>query len=572
MEIKLPPNNLYKKNQILSFNKVSALVGENGSGKSSILQSVFMQRLTSESNNKVVCFSSGQNEKFSKLFSDYLAKERQANRGLNLGCCYYDKSWSRLLIFLASISMQGRVREFLCNKKYIDQSVGGLDDLSSQLVANIKVDLPYVNRVKHALKEEELGIKSAFITSGYHRTLESFIHTIVDVDYDFEEPLQTKKIVLNFNNFFEPSFEELPGNYFDEKVTFFTQAADNNYFFDRSTMLLMFNNGIELEDLSDGEYQILFLLALLDLFDSGDTLFLFDEVDSHLHYRNIENLWRELHSIQGMAITTTHLLDSITAPQNTFDSIKVVESGMINEESKVKSIIDRLSNLSRMTSVQFDVFTKLENIVLMDHYNDWLIFLSLAKRKGLDIGKLSHVHVIKANCGYNSINQEFGGKKIEWVKSLLGSNSVRVTKNIFMVCDRDEAAIEFHPDGVTVTGESAKKQLSSIGGFKNTSIYFLSWRRREIKNYLLSYTALSHHGLLGDVNQDLPATEAISYGNPCDYKSIKNLDVKKFVTQIIDTTGLGLDKVKLESYINLIPPEEISDDIRNMYEFIVRKV
>ncbi|WP_369686215.1 AAA family ATPase [Photobacterium kishitanii] len=78
--------------------------------------------------------------------------------------------------------------------------------------------------------------------------------------------------------------------YFDEKVTFFTQATDNDYFFNRSSMKLEFNNSLSLSDLSDGEYQILFIYALLDLFDSEDTLFLLDEVDSHLHYKNIENL------------------------------------------------------------------------------------------------------------------------------------------------------------------------------------------------------------------------------------------------------------------------------------------
>ncbi|EEX1868431.1 ATP-binding protein, partial [Escherichia coli] len=89
MEIILPKNTLYDREQNVFFEKVTALIGENGAGKSSILQSVFINCLTKKHlpETKVVCFSSGQNEKYSTYFSDYLSHERQANRGLNLDCC-----------------------------------------------------------------------------------------------------------------------------------------------------------------------------------------------------------------------------------------------------------------------------------------------------------------------------------------------------------------------------------------------------------------------------------------------------------------------------------------------------
>ncbi|EOL4103830.1 TPA: hypothetical protein ACGQIY_002968 [Escherichia coli] len=46
MEIMLPKNTLYDKEQNIFFEKVTALIGENGAGKSSILQSVFINCLT----------------------------------------------------------------------------------------------------------------------------------------------------------------------------------------------------------------------------------------------------------------------------------------------------------------------------------------------------------------------------------------------------------------------------------------------------------------------------------------------------------------------------------------------
>ena len=52
--------------------------------------------------------------------------------------------------------------------------------------------------------------------------------------------------------------------------------------------------------------------------------------------------------------------------------------------------------------------------------------------------------------------------------------------------------------------------------------------------------------------------------------------VKSFVADIINplinTDGEGLDPVKLQAYIDLIPPEEISEDITNMYNFIIGKL
>jgi len=43
------------------------------------------------------------------------------------------------------------------------------------------------------------------------------------------------------------------------------------------------------------------------------------------------------------------------------------------------------------------------------------------------------------------------------------------------------------------------------------------------------------------------------------------------MTKLIDTTGVGLDAEKLQSYINEIPSSEISADIENMYNFLEEK-
>ena len=353
------------------------------------------------------------------------------------------------------------------------------------------------------------------------------------------------------------------------------QAADNDYFIDKSRCKLLFKNELELDQLSDGEYQLLFLYALIDLFDAPNTLYLFDEVDSHLHYKNIERLWSLLHTVQGYTITTTHLIDSISAKENRIEHLKVVEKGRINEDNKIKQIISRLSILSRAKSVKYEVCAKLSHIALLDDYNDWLIFTKLAKRKGHDIERLNQVHAVKQTSSCGSDTEQLGQAKVDWVKEFRASDSQIITTRIFLICDRDEANPNWKQNGVEVNGQKYKELLNTIkwSNELKTQNFLLAWKRREIKNYLLSHTALSHHNLLEQVNNDtLALCSHLQLNAPGDNEGICRLHAKNLIDPLINTDGIGLDLKKLQNYINLIPPAEISVDITNMYNFIINKL
>lgn len=594
MELNLAPNPLHHQAQILRIDKVATLIGENGSGKSSILQSVFNQRLTRQDHEdlKIVCFSSGQNENYSESFSAYLKKERQAGRGLNLDCFYFNKSWSKLLIFLATaIKRTGKVRSFLVEHGYVTESQPDKDDLSTIFKCAFKVDKNYIARVQDALKREERGEADTLRKTPYFRSLESFTTNLIP-DYELDKPLRKQIINLTANGLIQVSFDyprqvqagdeetefgdpnaQAMATNWDPEVAFFTQAADNNYFIDKPRCQLVFNNNIELDQLSDGEYQLLFLYALVDLFDSENTLFLLDEADSHLHYKNVEKLWSILHSIRGHAITTTHLLDSISAKENRIEHLKVVEKGKISEDNKIKQLINRLSVLSRAKSVEFEVCGKLPNIALLDDYNDWVIFTKLASRAGLDVDRLSAVHAMKKSSSYATANEIFGKGKIDWLHGLSKIESPLVTTKIFMICDRDEAVLEWNAaNGVQVNGQIYRDLVNAIQWPHRMRVtpYLLAWKRREIKNYLLSHTALSHQNLLGLINNgDIAQRNHLEPNNPGDNDDIRRLNVKDVINPLINTDGEGLDPRKLQAYIDLIPPEEISEDITNMYNFII---
>ncbi|MFM5208100.1 ATP-binding protein [Aeromonas hydrophila] len=598
MELTLAPNPLHDQRQTLHINKVATLIGENGSGKSSILQSVFEERLNKRAHHhlNVVCFSSGQNENYSEKFGIYLKRERQAGRGLGLECLYFDKPWSKLLIFLATATKRsGKVRSFLRERGYVTESAFEGDDQTTYLKCAFKIDKNYVNRVQDALRREENGDVDTLRNTPYFRSLDSFISSFLSNDYEFEQPLRKRTIEIPASRLIDVSFDyprqaqageegieageanaQAQNTTFDPEVSFFTQAADNDYFIDKQGYKLVFKDEIELDQLSDGEYQLLFLYALIDLFDAPNTLFLFDEADSHLHYKNVEKLWSLLHSIQGHAITTTHLLDSISAKENRIEHLKVVEQGRINEDNKIKQLINRLSVLSRAKSVEFEVCGKLPNIALLDDYNDWIIFTKLASRAGLDVNRLATVHAMKKSSSYASANETFGKGKIDWLHGLSKIESPLVTTQIFLICDRDEAALDWNAaNGVQVNGQVYRELLNAIQWPRGTRVspYLLAWKRREIKNYLLSHTALSHHNVLTQINNgEIAQRNHLQPNNPGDNDDIRRLNAKSVIDPLINTEGIGLDTDKLQAYIDLIPPAEISEDITNMYNFIIGKL
>jgi ABC-type branched-subunit amino acid transport system ATPase component len=587
MELILAPNPLHDQPQTLNINKVATLIGENGSGKSTILQSIFSEGLNGggHAHLRTVCFSSGQNESFSKHFNEHVKKIRRRGKSMVLSSFYYDKTWSKLLVFLATALVRdGKTRTFLLEKGYAKESQDiNRDDISSKLSFSFRVDRRYAQRVQDALKKEEVGEKGTLRQTPFYRSLESFVEELIDREYLFEEKLSTKTIELSSYDLLSVKFARInPDEDLDEvdfgddpSISFLTQAVNGNFINKRSFKLKLLGN-IELDDLSDGEYQLLFLYALIDLFDAPNTLFLFDEADSHLHYKNVEKLWPLLHSIQGHAITTTHLLDSISAKENRIEHLKVVEHGRINEDNKIKQLISRLSVLSRAKSVEFEVCGKLPNIALLDDYNDWIIFTKLASRAGLDVNRLATVHAMKKSSSYASANETFGKGKIDWLHGLSKIESPLVTTKIFLICDRDEAALDWNAaNGVQVNGQVYRDLLNAIQWPRGTNVspYLLAWKRREIKNYLLSYTALSHHNVLAAINNpDIAQRNHLQPNNPSDNDDIRRLNAKSVIDPLLNTEGIGLDTDKLQAYIDLIPPAEISEDITNMYNFIIGKL
>ena len=616
MELNLTPNALHDEKQSFKIDKYAALIGENGCGKSSILQAIFESRMADLmlSDWKVVCFSSGHNERYSRVFSNYLKQARKSKFGLSLHCFYYDKSWSSLLIFLASVlKKEGKVRELLKSLGHVKESDDLGDDISSTLSCGFRIDRPYINKVAHALKQEEEGEAETLRATPYFRSLSSFIENVIDSEYEFEDIISKKEITITSKDIFNISFESPPTEdqleskiSDDPAVTFLTQAVDANNPITKTSLRLTFENGVSLDDVSDGEYQLLFIYSLLDLFDSGNTLFLFDEADSHLHYRNINKLWSSIINAKGKALMTTHLLDSIS--EIGVENIHVVKQGRVLPFTERKELQTRLEQLSNINKAKLKTYALHERIVLMDNENDWEILTRLVKRKSSqdrcdEINtEIRKVCCISVESGWNSHTSSFAAKKLKWLESFIsyidGGN--HKSKNIYLICDRDSLPLaSINNESLQLNGGS--DLTDSIVGKSGINAQVLVWRRREMKHYLLSYTALKHHRLLKRINNDSIGLachlhESMNGDHQClvdedsgakaplatrhigeelepneGLAQLASYQVKSILDPLINTDGEGLDHKKLQAYIDLIPPEEISEDITSMYNFIIGK-
>jgi ABC-type cobalamin/Fe3+-siderophores transport system ATPase subunit len=583
LSITFPPNKIHNVPQKITTNsKVITLIGENGCGKSAILESVFK---STELNNefRTIAFSSGQNELFTNLFEKIQRnnrsnlfsgnKENQVDYQEStftqpINSFYYNHKWAKLLIFFAiTYKTDGLVNSFLKTNNYVEHS-GDDIDISSFLEINVKVLNNYINKVKREKEVEERGTSSSFLQSKYHKKLSHFIDKAFprtdESLYDFEQKIDKQNYRMSVDSalrIFEEKNPDLTFNFF----WYGSSSSMPNFDIDNVKLYL---KGFELNDLSDGEYQLLCIYALIDLFDDEKTIFLLDEIDSHLYFKNISLLWKTLNQLRSTVITTTHIADSIIL--NKISNIFLVQQGKLNNDFSLNGTIERMKNLSASRDFEYKISATAENLVLIDNINDWLAFKKFAsiKCQNYDETLFDKIRVINVSCGADNNNEQFGNNKLLWLEYFLKVNKARdrLCKNIFMLCDKDSHPIPFNQNGVQVTGNNSKRPIGN-----NKFAYLLAWKRREIENYFISYSLLNRFHLIEAVNDVLLRGENLVVGSKMDLGSIRDAQVKDIIKDLYSDHD-GINNEQRLEIIDLIPPEEISEDIENMYNFIVSKI
>ena len=564
----------------LSTIRISTLIGENGSGKSTLLESVFKNYT-----GKIISFSSGQNELFTNIYNEIKRNTFKKFQSINTDSeeikkYHFDYDYSRVLIFIALSLKSGIVRKYLIENQYINSSL-------SNTSLNIEFELPeyYLTAYNDARKKEEKEPEHNSIIKTYiHKYIERIIEKKIHSEYDFDKVIKKNNLTLTSDDLL---------SIFDEKDSWkiftFISLTNNSAIpiFNYRNSKLLIKNDLEFQQLSDGEYQLLSIYALIDLFDEVDTVFLLDEVDSHLHFNNISKLWNILKTISGKVITTTHISESIL--NNDFNSISYIEKGKIVNNLVPKKVLEKISNVVNQEKFIYQICSKLENIVLIDDESDWEIFKELAKIK---IGEeaitfLKDIVAIKETSSYNSDFQLFGNEKIEFTKNIKAysvDNTINL-KNIFMICDLDEYQItNINPNHQCLITEKLKPYIDKIQKFNHnqTKAYLLSWKRREILHYMISYSMLKEYNKLEELKNIATYINGEEYinnnfDNDSNIKTTSKANVK-FIKQLMSKENGDVDADnwtdydKLKQIIDKIPASEISEDIKTMYEFIKSKV
>jgi len=585
MVIEINSNKLCNERQRIDLtnSRVLTLVGENGCGKSSILEEIFKQSILLN-DKTVVCFSSGQNETYSTIYLPYISNARNIVRkkddadilGLDdIKTFFFSYEWSKLLVFFASIlKKEGLTHNFL-KEKYIEINEHN-EDASSLFSFSVEIGQVYINAIAEALKKEETDFEVPTLRkTKFHQILEKLVTNKISADYEFDNSLRKSSVEINGNDVIQ-----IFGRNKNEIISFFSIASANNYFIDIKETELKFKNALSIKELSDGEFQLLAIYSIIDLFDSASTLFLLDEIDSHLYYKNIVNVWRTLNQISGKLITTSHISDSLV--QNNYSSLKIVEKGKIVYDCIANELVDRLRNLSNSNEYYYKIASKISYIALVEDESDWIIFKELAKIKlGQNYNeiKINKIQIIKCSSGYSSQSERLGKAKVNWVENFIKVNSSFETQSIFLICDRDDFTLnDFHNNGVEIIGAHIYRR--AFGESNRSKAYLLAWKRKQIENYLLSFSMLSNQGKLADINIELASPYQLTADNPMDTRHIQDLEIKTKIQTLYVNNGQfitannpkGVDLNILKSTISQVPASEISADIENMYNFIISRI
>lgn len=545
------------------------LVGENGCGKSRILESIF-KKYIQDNNFNVICFSSGQNEKFTKIFKKY-KQEKMRNKNDHdnnqklVHSFYFDKNWIILLVFFSiSTKQESLVKKFLQIKNIQIKNI--------KLSLQFRIPSDYIKKIKFELEQEKKGDKlSPIRKTKEYRILEKIAENFFDQgDKEFNsDPYPITKQDISFSM---DQANEIFGKDSSGIFTFLSNATQNDRNIDINTVALTLDDNLKFDDLSDGEYQLLAIYAILDIFDKEKTIFLFDEVDSHIHYKNIEKLWNVLNNSKGYCISTSHITETII--RKNIEDIYLVENGKLHNQNIFNELCERLDNFTSNKMYQYQIASKCENIVLVEHVNDWEIFKMLCEIKIDDREDLKILNLIEPfNCSsdYKDLNYTLGNSKTAWYEKYtkIMHRQPSKTKNVFMICDKDNYLMQNIKDNL----EPKDNNLPQLRRSGNTEAFLKVWKRREIENYLLSYTMLKKYNILDLINNDnLAKKDHIKKGDNLDnINSLKELDCKKIIQGLYSDDN-GDDKDKMRQVIFSIPKEEISEDIVTMFNFLKSKV
>lgn len=640
MIVKLEKFKKIKKQDVTLEDGINLLVGANGSGKSSLLEYLFAKE---DIGLNRIAYSSGVNESYSKIYSPILSKKYKSFRSTYYSfgaekpaifddqfCIYLDKTWAPFLIVTAlylknsDTSLCGRWMQNLSLKVF-------------SLKYSLNFSRQYRSKVETSISESEQG-KSflGFQSSKIHRFVSKLSGGLEGVGTRSNEEVEIgtgdiydKGGVVNkeitdflFKNELLADGELFAG--VDPKkysiaqqneiqlINFFsllqTVAFGKTPVIDLQTTDLIFKNSTNdqfgLNDLSDGEFQLLTTSALIDLFGDEKSLLILDEIDAHIHPSIIRKIWAMLEPLKTKILTSSHNMMSLSLTD--INRIRFLEDGTIlNESRKKKGVIESLYGAYFSPPVAQSLYYSCENLFILDGHNDWQLLKSLCKRAGKRFEEIEeNCMIIPVSSSTQKANgfDEMYSRKIDWVKNFknsllnldLDSRKIRL-KNFILICDKDDLDLSSRTkdQNCDLFYNIVTNGIKKVKGFSGT-IHLIVLNRRNIESYFISKSAreeLSDEISEESIIKDWEVSETDYKKNEDKYRrsyigkqirnlgplfadsdsfnsrSIEEVDGKRVIHSFISDKN-GINEEKVDRYLSKMKDSDLDPYLGKMFDKI----
>lgn len=610
-DFSLDGRKVLRKGKISFYEGLNVLVGGNGSGKSSLLESIHLKHIGDE-NVKIATFSSGQNQNFEENHLVYLlGKRKELNDGDDIfpHSFYFDVNWAPILLVLATHLKATEIEaDASGSRRYVPRGYCSSFLLSHGYCLDsltFRMQLPefYFKIFKRNNEFSESDfvqiVDILFNVDSVNETQKNFREKSVDVDSidssSLEElftPVMSNELYFSIEKILQQISEGTKTEKIVKLLNFFQITSIDNSYVDLSTASVSVKRGEEAfrhGDLSDGEYQLLCTYAILDIFNDYYDYILLDEVDSHIHFSNLNPLWRSLNeTTMTKIITSTH--NPISLRYVSPERIKSLKQGECEDGlatlSSLGEIFDSYHTSKRTVALSF---RNSETLILIDGIKDWKILCSLFKKvkeNGYS-SKFDDLRPYPLSSKRVSLNDSPDDKdKFVQLLGSVYSEELKGTelddlklKKIICIKDRDNESLQDRyvtGSGMCVVKEEENLVISPAKRIAVTKVFL---HRREIENYLLCEKTL----------QDIDETHIIGtnlFGEGVNRSYIQErlgneevlatLDCKDFVSSKIchinSDEEKGFSEEKMNELVNSIPKEEISPYIALLHDYLSRRL
>ncbi len=205
-------------------------------------------------------------------------------------------------------------------------------------------------------------------------------------------------------------------------------------------------NGLDVKSLSEGEKKLLLIKSIMDVLGNENSLFLFDEPDSHLHISRKKEVKKYLDKSNHFSVLTTHspaLLHSIKD-----ENVRILSNGANGLEVIPAEKVKAIEKLSEGAFTLMDAtlaFATTKDILLVEGTNDYKYFSkAIDVLKRTKAPKYDNFDVTIINCG--------GAGNVAAVVNQIIIPYIRSTQLCVATFDKDKAG----EDGIKSVGKVLK--------------------------------------------------------------------------------------------------------------------